>query len=95
LGNSLFGYVLLVLSAPLSQLLSFQYWFCAKFRSGYQWNDLFRWSLIIFDMFVKPNYADISTKTTGNCFLKTATGRLEMFMKRHTGSDKHPKCVEF
>jgi len=28
------------------------------------------------------------------CFLKTTTGRLEIFMKRHTGSYKHPKHVE-
>jgi len=38
---------------------------------------------LVFDMFVMQNYADISTKTTtGGCFLKTATGRLEMFMRK-------------
>jgi len=34
LGNSLFGYVLLVLSAPLSQLLSFQIDFVQSFDQG-------------------------------------------------------------
>jgi len=33
--------------------------------------------------------------TIGACFLKTTTGRLEIFMNRHTGSDKHPTRVEF
>jgi len=41
LGKSLFLYVWLVLSASSTQLLSFHYWFCEKFRSG---NDLFHWS---------------------------------------------------
>jgi len=48
LGNSLFRYVLLVLSASLTQLLSFHHWFCEKFRSGYQWNHLFHWSFAYF-----------------------------------------------
>jgi len=47
-------------------------------------------------MFLMQNYADISTKNSNRgYFLKTTTGRLEIFMKRHTGSDKHPKCEEF
>jgi len=29
--------------------------------------------------------------TIGGCFLNATTGRLEIFMKRHTGSDKHLK----
>jgi len=33
--------------------------------------------------------------TIGVCLLKTTTGRLEIFMKRDTDSDKHPKCMEF
>jgi len=41
---SLFRCVLLILSASLTQLFSFHYWFCEKFRSGHRWDDLFHWS---------------------------------------------------
>ena len=52
--------------------------------------------LLILDMLVMQNYAHISNKNNNRgCFLKTTTGRLEIFMKRHTDSDKNPKRVEF